>query len=749
MTKRSVLAGAGLAAALVLGTAEVAAQDGPRAARPLAIREVVDFRSLPIRSPVRVSPDGRSVAYTIEGPVRTLGGTLDLAAGSDSVWTRIRVADLETGEIVGIDEETSAWAPSWSPDGSALAFHSNRGGAPGLWVWDPADGETRRIAEAVVWAAFTRNVPRWTPDGRRLIVKLLPEDRDLSEALRRSEPVAPRPDPGSGVTVRVFRAEPDPAGGAGFPEWLAWRHGGDLATVDVETGAVTRLTSGAVPVWWEVSSDGSRVAFSDLTGVPGGRARYRLSVVPVDGGRVRRLPGEVRQTWGEAVGWSPVDLRLAYASVEDEGASIFVADARSGARRRVGEARRGWASTKPLWTTDGRSLLFADGRLWRVPLGSGEPVLVSDPPDHSIDRILSPRGAPTAATSSDGRWVARVTHRETNRTGFARVDPSTGELDAVALEDGRFGAGSGVEVTADASTVVSTFSATRHAPELWLLDADLRRDRRVSALNPAFRTEHLGASRLVRWTSADGRTLEGSLLLPPYHRDGHRVPLVVEVYGGRSGAAALHAFDRHRQLLATRGYAVLVPDVPLEVGSPMRDHVVAVVPAVDRVVELGIAEPERIGVMGHSYGGYGVLALLAGSNRFAAGVASAAHGDMAGMFGRLAPDGTSSTRWAEAGQGRMGAPPWESPDRYVENSPVFHLDGVEAPLLLLHGTEDRNTPAHLAGEIFTGLRRLDRAVVLAVYEGEGHAPLSWSVPNQVDYWTRLLDWFDEHLRTRR
>ncbi len=96
----------------------------------------------------------------------------------------------------------------------------------------------------------------------------------------------------------------------------------------------------------------------------------------------------------------------------------------------------------------------------------------------------------------------------------------------------------------------------------------------------------------------------------------------------------------------------------------------------------------------------------------------------------------------------MGGTPWEVRERYIENSPFFFLDRVDAPLLLLHGAEDPNTPVYLTGQLFVGLRRLGRKVVLARYEGEGHWPGSWSVANQIDYWHRLVGWFDQHLADR-
>lgn len=718
--------------------------------RPLTVREAVEFQTFPTDAPIRVSPDGRRVAYTVQGPRRTGGTPSALATDTGTVRVRVRVADLETGATLEVTSDADSWSPAWSPDGSTLAFHSNRGGRPGLWVWSPDRG-SRRVTDAVVWTAYLDRTPRWTPDGDRLVVKLLPEGRDLEEAVRRSDPAsgtdaADRPGDRTRATARVFRSGADDAAGSGPPDWLPWQLGGDLAVVDAATGALHRVAVGRMPAWWEVSPDGATLAFTALHGIEDERAGFRLHVVPIGGGDVRTLPGTIRQAFGDAVSWSPDGERLAYVS----HGGVFAVDAASAERRRVTDARGGWGGGGgPVWTRDGRSLLFADGDVWRVPVDGGAPSRVADDPTLEIHRVLAVASRNVAVTA-EGDWTVAVGDPESGTSGFAHLDPRTGEITRRALEPGLFGVGLRLDVTDDGSTVVTSFSSTRQAPDLWLLDTALRRDRQVSALNPAFDRVALGTARLVEWEGAEGRTLDGTLLLPPGREAGDPAgPMIVEVYGGRSGASARHGFDRFRQLLATRGYAVLVPSVPLEVGAPLRGHVEAVVPGVDRVAELGLADPERVGVYGHSYGGYGVLALLAGTDRFAAGVASAAHGNMAGMFSRLAADGTSRTRWAESGQGRMGAPPWSDPATYVENSPLFFLDRVRAPLLLLHGAEDRNTPAYLAGELFTGLRRLGRTVVLARYEGEGHWWGTWSLPNQLDYWTRVVGWFDARLAPDR
>jgi dipeptidyl aminopeptidase/acylaminoacyl peptidase len=100
----------------------------------------------------------------------------------------------------------------------------------------------------------------------------------------------------------------------------------------------------------------------------------------------------------------------------------------------------------------------------------------------------------------------------------------------------------------------------------------------------------------------------------------------------------------------------------------------------------------------------------------------------------------------EEGQGLMGGPPWQFRERYIENSPIFYLDRVETPLLIVHGSDDRAVPSFLSDEVFVGLRRLGKEVAYAKYEGEGHSPFEWSYANQLDFCKRMIEWFDDHLK---
>jgi dipeptidyl aminopeptidase/acylaminoacyl peptidase len=173
---------------------------------------------------------------------------------------------------------------------------------------------------------------------------------------------------------------------------------------------------------------------------------------------------------------------------------------------------------------------------------------------------------------------------------------------------------------------------------------DFRDPRRLSRINSQLDRYRFGTSRLVQWRGMDGKVLRGALVLPTNYRAEGRYPLVVKVYGGASLSNEVNRFGAEPgvgdlQLLATRGYAVLLPDTTLHPGRVARDLAEAVMPGVDKVVELCIADPERLGVMGHSFGGYNVAALIAQTTRFRAAVASGGLYDLISLYGQLGRDG--------------------------------------------------------------------------------------------------------------
>jgi dipeptidyl aminopeptidase/acylaminoacyl peptidase len=276
-----------------------------------------------------------------------------------------------------------------------------------------------------------------------------------------------------------------------------------------------------------------------------------------------------------------------------------------------------------------------------------------------------------------------------------------------------------------------------------------------------------GEQRLIEYQSMDGKPLKGWLLLPANYETGKRYPLVTFVYPGDSYDASRKPANLNEagilsyfnfQLLAARGYAVLFPSMPLkpdtEADDPLLQLTTGVLPAVDKAVELGIADSGRIGVMGQSFGGYATMGLITQTRRFKAAVSLAGLSDLLSMYDtfggsvRYEADpnlkgGDFAQVWS-MGQGRMMNPPWKDLGRYLRNSPITYVDRVETPLLIFQGDMDY-VPIQQGEEFFQALYKQGKRAEFARYWGEGH--FYRSPANVEDMWNRVFHWFDTYLKT--
>lgn len=272
-----------------------------------------------------------------------------------------------------------------------------------------------------------------------------------------------------------------------------------------------------------------------------------------------------------------------------------------------------------------------------------------------------------------------------------------------------------------------------------------------------------GTLRRITYRTADGQQAIAWLLLPPGARQGTRHPTVVWVYGG-----LVYGDDPppyfvplnspgtfNLQVLAARGYAVLLPSIPLGAeggpGDPLSAMPKAVLPAVDAAIATGQVDERRLAVMGHSFGGYAVYALITQTTRFRAAVAMAGASNLVSLYGQFDPrarhletarDRLLAMVFAESGQYRMGGPLADDVDRYVRNSPIAHARGVTTPTLIVQGDLDY-VPIQQGEEFFTALYRRGVASEFVRYWGEGHT--IESPPNILDLWTRVFAWLDTHL----
>ena len=634
----------------------------------LSVEDALSRHSFLPYAPLEFSSDGKKIAFVVQDN-RADSGSNDetsLRTGVPRKRSEIDVVDVETGESKALSGGSSTnWGPSWSPDGRYLAFLSDRDGSgqARVWVWDLLRNVFRKVSDAAV----RDRGAQWLPDSRRLLVASLPKNMSPDDYVSRVLHGRVQPNPPNPMalsSVLVFQSKASTLAGTEVSDSSLWNLDDclrDLSLVDVSTGQTDVVVEGQRIATYLASPDGSRIAYASPKGFerPGSQQiLYDLSLLALPGKQKQTVaPGVRLGLSGGPLSWSPDGSRLVFRTggMEEKVHDCYVVTPGTGALRdltRLPTSSQAQADMRCLWDPKGADIYFLNhGSLWRAAADAGTAVELARIPGRRISRMIA---RPTGGiwTFDGGKSTVVLTHDDFGKQdGFYKIDLAGGGITRL-LEDQRcytcvFGLDDYVAVSKN-SQEVAYFSEDAQVPsDIWISDSSFSRSRRLTHLNPQLDGHTMGTARLIDWLSDDGDHLRGALLLPSGYREGQRYPLVTVVYGGENlsdGAGRFGGWFEgpyNMQLLTTRGYAVLLPDAPERIGTPMKDLAKAVLPGVNRAVELGIADPDRLGVMGHSKGGYGTLGLLVQSDRFKAAVAIDGFGDLVADYGYLDNSGAA------------------------------------------------------------------------------------------------------------
>lgn len=729
--------------------------------RPLAVEDALHIRAF-FQTPPMFSHDGQWLAYTvIDAETADRQATESGARGMLS--TDIYATNLGTSasrELTG--GVGSNWMPVWSPDGEFLAFFSTRGGdGRRLWIWDREKDTLRKVFDIEVIGTEIE----WTPDSRRLVVATVPQktlhqNQSGQGAVANhgySRPAHETSDP----TVVVYRSQPGPDYVS--EPWSLEASCSDLVLVDIFSGEVSGIVLAQRISKYRISPDGSAIAYTDPVQFeqPGSQQiLFDLVTVTLPTKQRRVVASKIRLDFdGAQFSWSPNSRELSFQSggVLEKTQDCYVVDAYLGGPRNVTNLppnNSSFRAAVPLWDATGHHLYFIrDGALWQTAIQQGRSTEIARVPEHRVLEVGS-KNENEVWTSTNGQSSVLVTYDDRHRQdGFYRVDLANGQVSRL-LERGQCYTAAVhsqyLRISDDGARVAYFAEDAQHDADLWISDPAFHSPRRITHLNSQFDDYQLGTTRLIGWLSDDGDILSGAVLLPPDYQKTKRYPTIVWVYGGSRLSENLDHFGLaypgvfNMQLLATRGYAVLLPDSPLDSQRPMFDLSKAVLPGLNKLIDLGIADPGHLGVAGHSNGGYSALALIAQTRRFKAAVEVDGFANLIGLFGEM--DRTGGAFGMSVPQHDIGDTPWQSGIRYIENSPIFYLDLVDTPLLVVHGAEDQTVVPFLGDEIFADLRRLGKRAEYAKYTSEGHSPLYWRYSDQLDLCNRVIAWFDRYLK---
>jgi dipeptidyl aminopeptidase/acylaminoacyl peptidase len=713
------------------------------------------------------------------------GGLLALAIGAeDKTGDGVQLYDPETGSLRVLDSATAIYAGlTWRKDADDLAVlrsstderHEGPTHAILAWrglgpmaVYDPTSAAGFPAGSRIV--SFRR--PTWSDDGRTVFVGVAKWDAKVKESAGEGAPNGEKAgEKEEAKKEDKNKKEPDEP--AAVEVW----HARDIDVMPRQKINARTDRQRSTLAAWHVDSK-----------------RF----VPLGTDLFERVTPLRRQRLAYAANWAPYAMER---TIGRSSADIYLVDIETGTRTKVKEAvddqylqaspggryllflqadqywtidtatratvniskaaqtsfinRESDATVrqKPAfgiagWTKDDDAVIVYDKfDAWQVAAnGAGATPLTDGTTDQIRHRY--------ARLDPDEEWIdaAQPIHFSlfgiwSKRSGYARLDPGASAARPLVLEDKSV---TGLTKAKEASVYAYTVQAFDDPPDVMVGGADLKSPRAVVKTNPFASDYAWGKSELVEYKNERGERLQGALFYPAGYQAGRKYPMVVYMYERLSDGIHRWSSPSDREpynpaVFTSLGYMFLQPDItfrPREPGLSVADCVGS---AVKRVIAMGNVDAARIGIIGHSWGGFDTVFLATHTNLFAAGVAGAPITDLVSNYGNHHwSAGIAETDHIETGQQRMEVPLWEDLPAYIRNSAVFGVSTMKTPLLVAFGDNDGTVHWHQGVELYNIARRAKKDVVMLVYGGEDHS--NRRKPNQIDYQRRIVQWFGHYLK---
>jgi dipeptidyl aminopeptidase/acylaminoacyl peptidase len=725
-------------------------------------------------------------------------------SATDEIGNGIQLRELTTGVTRSLDAQKASYRSiTWADSSHSLAvLRIVRDTADGdddvtVLAWRdamavsaarPSEVSAKSTGVPGGLVLSSDRAPQWSDDRARVFFGLRePRPKPDAAASRGgAAPAANAPAPGAGAGGQIAAA---PQTGAEVPSLILWhwrdgrpqsqqqvqetqdRNFSFLAVFDIGASRVTRLsdermrsvTIGPKSTWGIGVDDRD---YEREAGLRGFNYRDLYAVDLTTGERTliqKKVPG------GGGVGataFTPDNRKVAYY---DTG-HWKVYDFTTRAERTVSEGvpARFWNTeddhnqVKPAigggfvgWSRDGEQILVRDNwDMWRLPVNGRGAVNLTRTFQRDQIRIQA-RLLSDPRTIADGIDLSQPLFLETygewtKKEGLSRVDLMTGGATTITWEDAKVD----YRRARDADTWVFSRQTVKSFPDWYASDAALAAaaTRRLTNANPQqSEVAWSPGAVLIDYTCDNGLgRRQAALYLPAGYEKGKRYPALTYIYEKLS--QGFHVYPQpnatryaNPAVYTSRGYAYLQPDIAYKVNEPGRSAVWCVLPAVKAAIAAGYLDPDRIGLQGHSWGGYQTAFITTQTKIFKTGAAGAPLTDMTSMFGSVYWNtGSTDASIFIASQGRFTGSPNDIPEAYDRNSPQVFANNLSIPLMLLHNDRDGAVDFNQGITYYNHLRHLEKEVVLLEYVGENHG-LARSA-NQKDYALRMTEWFDTFLR---
>lgn len=400
------------------------------------------------------------------------------------------------------------------------------------------------------------------------------------------------------------------------------------------------------------------------------------------------------------------------------------------------------------WSKDSKSFfIYSEFDLWQVFIANANIRRITNGKEENIVYRLLVLDQDQQFIDTKKAVYFSLFGKYTKKTGFASGIIGK-DIKTLLFEDASF---SRLTKAKDANKMIFVKQSFEQSPNIFVTNGSFTNTLQISSTNSFQKNYAWGKAELISYKNALGKEAQGVLYYPANYIEGNKYPMITYIYEKLS--RGLHRYkipsktDYYNTTVWTQnGYFVLNPDIDFIAGNPGVSSTKTLENAVEAVVNLGDVDPVRVGLIGHSWGGYQAGYVPTQTNIFAASVAGAGLTDLISMNLAITPafGGRPENDHFEVGQERMDTAPWVSPENYIKNSSVMQIEKLNTPILFEVGDNDQNVNWAQGIEYYNAARRANKPFVLLVYAKEGHGLRADK--NRMDYQQRILKWFGHYLK---
>ncbi len=728
--------------ALVITLQIMLGSDGSATAQenrqPFTTEDALNVASLTVRD---ITDDGRFIVAT--RATQRDRKNVDHMRFGDPTYISPSLADVliidsETREQTSLfDDKVQVRSLAWSPDGALMAFLMRDGDEYFLHTYDRERNRVRKVNLKTDHSIASNSPLMWRPDGSGVVLTLRPDGwTERSRQMFLDLTVGP--------TVVQDSREP-------FLAWEVVRNENTIvipAVVELASRDVRELHTESRLNGFTQSDDGRFLSFIETTPVKTsytrkGGTEYELLALELISGETRSMREKSETRINPT--WSDSGNAFAYS---DSG-NVFVRAIGDGVTRNLTEEHRTQISEEDTtklrysverWNPDGSELLVRSQQGYHLlNAGTGAIELVYELPE---DTAAAPNIRVTGWSSDGGRLYLTYAAKDKWERGLVSYDLTTRQMTDLVRDENLY---SGWRFSENGEKIFYNFSDGDRPNDLYMASSDFDEVTRLTDLNPWLANRTLTRSELVEYLDVDGKTLYGILYYPVDYDPSKKYPLVAEIYERFFN----NGFNHRMNLLANAGFFGFRPSANLEIGFPGEGWLKGVTAGINKLIDRGLVDPDKLGVHGTSYGGYATNLLITQTNRFAAAINISGKVNIISFLGDSPKITTRNYYAAETGQDRIGATLWEQPQKYLAHSAILNADRIKTPLLMLTGEGDWNVPATNQREMYYALRRLEKEVVWVHYMNAGHgAGRSSTIEDFHDHWNRIIAWYNEHFKEK-